>query len=190
MIENPMFKNERKLSVELLKKLIRLDAETGLIYWLPRDVFMFPDARAAASWNTRWAGKEALGSVSGDGHKHGTIFALYYWTHRVVFALRHGAWPDRHVDHINGDPIDNRPENLRVVTQQENTKNASLGRKNTSGVMGVSWDRQRAKWFASIRHDGRTLALGRYDSLDEARAARKAAERKYGFHENHGRAAA
>lgn len=83
------------------------------------------------------------------------------------------------VDHINHDPTDNRKCNLRIVNRSQNNTNMRLKSSNTSGVTGVSYDKSRNKWQANIQVDGRGHYLGRYDSFEDAVAARKAAEEKY-----------
>ena len=91
------------------------------------------------------------------------------------------------VDHINGEPSDNRWCNLRNVSLSENLKNARLPKHNKSGVVGVQWDSRRRKWVAQIKSESVNHVLGRFNSFEAAAAARKQAERELGFHENHGR---
>lgn len=117
------------------------------------------------------------------------INAVLYQNHRIAWALHHGCWPDDQIDHINGNPEDNRIANLRAVSNAENQRNARRKCTNTSGVTGVSWHSRDHVWHANIREKGRLLYLGSFDSFDEAVAVRKAAEHEYGYHENHGRAA-
>lgn len=83
------------------------------------------------------------------------------------------------VDHLNHNGCDNRRCNLRVVTQKKNMRNLQLRVDNKSGVTGVSWDANRKKWAANLSCGGVNYRLGRFDSFDEAVAARKAAEEKY-----------
>jgi len=62
-----------------------------------------------------------------------------------------------------------------------------MRKDNTSGVVGVCWDKRARKWQASITLDGRTKGIGNFKSKADAIAARKAAEIDHCFHENHGR---
>ena len=91
------------------------------------------------------------------------------------------------IDHINGDPFDNRIDNLRLVTQRENSMNRRLSCNNKSGVIGVHYYSSRKQWQAQITSEGKKINLGRFDNFDDAVKVRKDAEIKYGFHENHGR---
>ena len=91
------------------------------------------------------------------------------------------------VDHINHDRTDNRIENLRLVNANENGKNQKASVRNKSGVVGVSWKKSKNKWHSQIMVNGKQIHLGFFDNIDEAKKARIDAERKYGFHENHGK---
>lgn len=83
------------------------------------------------------------------------------------------------IDHINRKRLDNRRENLRIATPQQNAMNKSIQPNNTSGVPGVSWRKDRNKWRAFITINRKQIALGNYENIDDAIAARKAAEEKY-----------
>ncbi len=99
--------------------------------------------------------------------------------HRLLMAAPEGT----HVDHINGDQLDNRRNNLRVVTPQLNQVNRKhLNRNNTSGVRGVAHrpDLSRRKpWHAQITVGRRNHYLGMFATSKEAVAARQAAEREF-----------
>lgn len=91
------------------------------------------------------------------------------------------------IDHINGVKSDNRISNLRDVPHDENQRNRCAPKCNSSGVVGVCRDKETGKWQSYISRDGERFNLGRFNDSDAAVAARKSAERLYGFHENHGR---
>lgn len=85
-----------------------------------------------------------------------------------------------HVDHRNGDKLDNRRENLRVTTPVLNQVNRHrLNKNNTSGVRGVAFVAQWGKWRAQITAHRRTIHLGLFLTQEEAITARKAAELRY-----------
>ena len=117
------------------------------------------------------------------------IKGILYYAHRLAWLYMYGKFPKKLMDHINHDRLDNRICNLRCVSHSGNHKNKSMAPTNTSGCTGVSWDKVNSKWLAQITHNKRAMNLGRYKTFNEAKKARQLAERKYGFHKNHGRAA-
>lgn len=95
--------------------------------------------------------------------------------HRVIMNPKN----DEQVDHINRNRLDNRRENLRIVTPHQQRFNMSKPKNNTSGYKGVSWSEERKKWVAQIQINGKNVPLGRYIDIAEAINARKEAERRY-----------
>jgi HNH endonuclease/AP2 domain len=83
------------------------------------------------------------------------------------------------VDHINGDTLDNRKENLRLCTSTENTRNQRLVKRNTSGYKGVSWHKHQKKWIVRIRVNRKLIHLGYYKELIAAAKAYDVAARFY-----------
>lgn len=167
------------LSIEYLRQRLRYEPETGKLFWLDYE-------GVPQSWKARWVGKEAFTYVSDQGYRHGCICTIPYRAHRVAWAIYHGMWPTNQIDHVNGVRADNRIVNLREVSNQDNLRNATLSKKNTSGTTGVTWDRKNSMWKAQIMVDGRCIHLGYFDNLEEAAAARAEASRLYGFTERHG----
>jgi hypothetical protein len=86
---------------------------------------------------------------------------------------------DMVVDHINHNKFDNRKSNLRACTQQQNSMNKNMRSNNTSGTVGVSWDKTNRKWIAYIGLNSKIFNLGYYNTLEEATEARKQAEIDY-----------
>ncbi|MFT2211508.1 HNH endonuclease signature motif containing protein [Rhizobium giardinii] len=179
------------LSYAEISKLLKYDAETGKLYWLPRSADMFPQVTAfkggpemrAKTWNARYAGKEAFTALIAKGYRQGGILNRGYLAHRVIWLLETGDWPTHQIDHINGDPLDNRICNLRDVPNSENAKNMCVSRRNKSGVTGVCWDKSRGSWLVYV---GKKY-VGTYRHKDAAIEARKLAEKDHGYHVNHGR---
>lgn len=81
------------------------------------------------------------------------------------------------IDHINGNTLDNRKCNLRVVTQTMNMWNRKIPKSNKSGVLGVY--QSHGKWVASIGLNRKRIHLGTFETLEEAKKVRKEAETKY-----------
>lgn len=82
-------------------------------------------------------------------------------------------------DHHNRNKLDNRGENLVKCTQQENVRNKSMQSNNTSGIIGVSWDKNRNKWLAHITISKKIKNIGRFVNKEDAILARLKAEAKY-----------
>lgn len=184
--------NRELPSPETLRKLLRYEPETGRLYWLERDGSCFSDGfrtakHQAALFNSTLAGKEAFSTLHQEGYLRGRVLNKTQAAHRVAWAIYYGTWPVGEIDHINGNPSDNRIENLREVCHQENGRNQKLPVNNSSGVMGVYYNKQTRKWIACISNGGARRHLGSFSEFDEAVAVRKRAERAYGYHENHGR---
>lgn len=182
------------ITPELLRDLLEYEPETGTLFWKPRPLSMFEKDWHVKQWNTRFAGNEA-GSI----YKHKTsktpyrsvrVSGIGVFAHRVAWAIHFGKWPAGEIDHINGNGLDNRIENLRDVPHADNAKNRRRPSDNKSDVIGVHKHTATGKWRAAIRANGKLKHLGSYRNKSGAIAARKAAEREYGFHPNHGRAKA
>jgi len=105
--------------------------------------------------------------------------------HRVVFFLHNGYWPVE-VDHLNGVPSDNRPENLIASYPSNNKKNRARHKTNTSGVNGVTITEQ-GKYKVKITVNRKYIHLGVFDTIEEAEECRLQADKFYGFSERHGK---
>lgn len=160
-------------SPELLRKLICPDFKAGKLYWRERTPDMFepqkwtPEHRCKA-WNSRYAGTEAFTAITCRGYKKGSFFNKKLFAHRVLWAMHKGKWPASNIDHINGDPSDNRIENLREATQSQNLANSRMSTTNTSGYKGVSWHEPTQKWMARIKKNGEKYYLGLFSCPEDA----------------------
>lgn len=165
-----------------LRKLLRYDATSGKLYWLPR----VGDPGTVGAFNLRCAGREAF-RIGAHGYLIGVINQRGVRAHRVVWALVYGEWPRGEVDHIDGNKTNNTLSNLRVVSHAVNQRNQRRPSHNSSGVIGVSWHKDKKRWCAHIKREGRQVALGSYRQFEEAVVARARAEVEMGYHPNHGR---
>ena len=127
-----------------------------------------------------------VGCLNGNGYVCTDIKAKLYSVHRLIFLYHHGYMPTQ-TDHINGIRVDNRISNLRDVSVSENNRNQKIPRNNTSGHIGVYWNKKLKKWYSQIWVNDKKIHLGYFKDFDGAVVTRKQPEKKYGFHENHGR---
>lgn len=166
------------------------DTPKRLTYQRASELLDYDPASGVLRHRVNRGSRGKAGCVAGrrraDGYRGLSIDSRFYQEHRVAWLLVHGEFPANEIDHINGVRDDNRLINLRAVTKLENHRNQRLMRHNTSGVCGVSWQRARCKWCASIRVKGEDIHLGSFLIKADAIEARKAANQKYGFHPNHG----
>jgi len=95
----------------------------------------------------------------------GTQTCIYM--HRQIMNAPEGV----EVDHRVGDGLDNRRANLRLCTHSQNLCNAKVNAGNKSGFRGVSFDAAKRKWYASIRVNGKTKAIGKFNTALEAASA-------------------
>jgi hypothetical protein len=102
-----------------------------------------------------------------------SLFGRRVGIHRVIFAMTNDYWPET-VHHINCDRLDNRPSNLRAATRAENMRNCRRQSNNTSGVKGVTWNKQGQKWVALCRVNGKRYHLGRFTEIQDAASALRA----------------
>ena len=149
-----------------LKELLSYDPNTGVFIWLvkrPPKIFIGSIA----------------GSLNDRGYRRIDIDRKQHKAHRLVWLYIHGEFPNGEIDHINREKADNRLVNLRVVTRAVNQQNCALRKRNTSGVTGVCWDKRRQKWQAYVKVNKKQNSLGYFAKIEEAIAARKAAEKKF-----------
>lgn len=167
-----------------LRRLIRF--ENGKYYWRTRPPEYFSSLPSANAWNAKNAGKETLINQHTEGYLSARILGRSYLAHRVIWAFHHGEWPSEQIDHINHNRKDNRIENLRLAPHDENMKNLKRNKRNKSGATGVCWKADKKKWRATIKVGDKHLHLITTIDKDKAIEARKIAEKKYGYHKNHG----
>ena len=148
-----------------LDALLEYHPETGAFVW-----------RVSRSSITKGS---VAGSVTDKGYWAIGIKRNFVPAHRLAWLLHMGCWPKGPIDHINGNPLDNRIANLREVSQLLNTQNRRKANKGTrSGLIGASWKSKIGRWVAQIRHDGRLIHIGYFDTAEAANAAYLSEKRK------------
>ena len=133
------------------------------------------------TWLKQISSHAKTGCKAGTKHHSGywqiSISGRIYLSHRLAFLYMNGEFPLNCVDHIDGDKGNNTFKNLRIATLSQNQQNRKVAAKNTkSGVLGVS--KSGNKWRATIRHSGKNMHIGSYESVDLAHSAYLEAKRK------------
>lgn len=127
--------------------------------------------------------KDEAGTVTGHGYRYIRVNGKMRLAHRMAWAFHYGEEPGGLVDHINGDRLDNRIENLRMATYSQNSANAKRHSRNTSGLKGASKvikkGRWTGRWQASITFQRKQINLGYFGTKEEAHEAYMDAARKY-----------
>jgi len=151
-----------KLTQKELKELLHYNPKTGIF-----------------TWKTTRGRFATVGVKAGSKiHRYIRIKIKYisYRAHRLAFLYMKGYIPEYGVDHKDRIRHHNWWNNLRETTQQCNIRNTGNYKTNTSGVKGVSWDKNSKKWYASIMINQKTKNLGYYNNIMEAACHRLAAE--------------
>lgn len=109
-----------------------------------------------------------VGYIQTNGYTRVNLKTGIYYLHRLIFLYHYGRWPVNQIDHIDGNPKNNRIENLREATNSQNNHNKGKPRSNTSGYKGVSYCKAAKKWEAYITIDTKRKYLGLFECPKEA----------------------
>lgn len=152
---------KRTLTVELLRRLLDYNPDTGVFRWR-YDMRRIPMDGVA-------------GNINADKYRRIVINHECMLAHRLAWLYVYGEWPKGDIDHINRERDDNRIANLRDATRSQNIHYSRPSSLNKSGIKGVSWAKKSKKWFAQIKINGRSIHLGSFDTPESAGAAYQAA---------------
>ncbi len=156
-----------ELTQARLKELLHYDPETGHFTWVV--------ARKGCRLS------RSAGYTRHDGYVCIRVDRQLYLAHRLAWIYMTGEWPANDLDHIGGDPTDNRWCNLRAATRAQNNLNTKRRSDNASGYKGVFWSTQKQRWVARIHIDGKPKHLGSFKVAEDAYAAYcEAAKASYG----------
>ena len=130
------------------------------------------DGKVLWAKHPRWpsySGREA-GNIRKDGYRKLKFCGKQYLTHRVAWLLQYGTWPVGDIDHIDGNPLNNKSNNLRDVPHNVNLQNRkSATVKNKTGFLGVV--KRRNKYAAHIHKNGKQTYLGLFETAEQAHQA-------------------
>lgn len=141
-----------------------------------KELFLYAPESGELSW--RVAPVQVRKNSSIRTYKLFGVNGRSYRAHRLIWLYMTGKWPTYFIDHKDGNHLNNRWENLREATPQQNVRNQRKG-KGTNRLKGASFDTARKLWFSSIKLNGKTIALGRFQTDVEAHKAYVAAAQKY-----------
>lgn len=153
-----------------------------------KTLFTYKDGklyRRIARSNRAKVGEEA-GWINENGYRLLHLLGRAWRVHRLIYLYHYGKMPEGEIDHINHKRLDNRIENLRVVTTQENARNRVMRESATTIYPGVYFDSRRNCWYARATVWGKFRSYGTFDTAEEAISMRLTVLDHYGFHENHG----
>lgn len=157
----------RILTQERLKEILNYNPDTGIFTWL-------------VSTGRRVKVGEIAGSFNANGYWKIQICGKKYGAHRLAWLYMTGLFPNDKADHINGDKSDNRFLNIRPVTQAQNNQNKTcIYKSNTTGLRGVSFNKDNSKYSAIIGIDGKTKFIGYFKNPIDAHQAYVEAKRRY-----------
>lgn len=149
-----------------LKELVSYDPDTGIFIWIKKA-------------NRNILTGSVAGSVNSQGYWRIQIDQKSYRAHKLAWLYIFGEFPNGILDHKNRDKLDNRISNLRSVSSSINNQNCKIRKNNTSGSTGVHLDKSRQKWVSYVNIDSKHKHIGYFNTIEEAIAARKAAEEKF-----------
>lgn len=121
--------------------------------------------------------KDYTWSINDAGYVTSNPFGKHLRMHMLVMNKKDRS-DGKDIDHINHNTKDNRKENLRIIEHYQNITHCITYSNNTSGRKGVSWDKSRSKWMATITYNKKTYHLGRFENFEDAVRAREDAEKR------------
>lgn len=183
---------QEKVSIDYLRECFSYDPVEGKLYWnVDRPASHFKTRSSYLGWYKLCAGKEAgcIAKIRTLTYRIVKVNSIRTTCSKVMYALYYGHYVEM-VDHIDGNPLNNKIENLKASSAKMNAKNIGLSKRNTSGIGGVSWCKVSGKWkaFCSVSVDGkrRSHSLGLHETIFEAACCRISWQNSSGYSLRHG----
>jgi len=146
--------SEAELTKENLQKIF--EYRDGDLYWKP----------------------SKAGTIDGSGYYQTGIQGKYFKNHRLIFLMHHGYLPAL-IDHIDGNRLNNKIENLRPATRSQNSFNSMRSKSNKTGIKGVSFREDTKKYRARLYANKKAYELGQFEKIEDAEKAISEAREKH-----------
>ena len=144
--------------------------------------FLFDYKDGELYWKFSLSCKSPKGTIAGsikhDGYRRIGLNKKVYLAHRLIFMMFYGYMPEI-VDHIDGNKLNNKIENLRGATKSQNCQNQKLPIDNTSGYKNVRWNKTKARWCVNLRVRNKNIHIGYYKDIELADLVAQEARDKY-----------
>jgi hypothetical protein len=155
------------ITQERLKQLITYNKQTGIFIWKYRSENEFCSNPAYKKWNTRFANKEA-GGIAGRGYWYIKVEKTQQRAHRLAWLYIYGEFPIYELDHIDGNKLNNKIDNLRISSRSQNMQNKrKTSASNSLVILGVR-KTPSGKYSSCIGFNKKYKYLGTYETPDEA----------------------
>lgn len=156
-----------------LKELLHYDQDTGIFTWLKSKGNIKANILAGYKDNKKYI--------------HIKVNNKTYLAHRLAWLYMYGEIPNTYIDHIDGNPENNKISNLRLASKNENQWNRKVNKNSTSKVKNIWFDKKRNKFAVVIQANNKQKMIGRFNTLEEAIIASNEARLKYhGDYSNNG----
>lgn len=156
----------RKMNKELIRELF--DYRDGVLYWRAKPCNTSPVLIGSEAGNIRPT----------DKRRRIRLFRKFYYSYQLIYMHHHGYIP-KYLDHINGNPSDDRIENLRECNMSQNNMNAIIPKHNSSGSKNVHWSSCKNKWIVKMRINKTNKHIGEFKDFELADLIAKEARNKY-----------
>lgn len=148
------------ITLEYINEYLIYDALTGNLYQRKKR----PKIQVGA----------LAGGITKKGYRYIQLNGKKYPSHHIVWFLETGNFPQKQIDHIDGNKLNNNFLNLRQVTNKQNTENRGKQKNNKTGYKGVSFNNRLQKYVAQIQHNYKPIYIGVYKTANEAHLAYEA----------------
>ena len=156
-----------EINQDFIKSKLNYDPETGIFTWKRKKV------------------SNTAGYLQKDGYIRFNFNNKHFRAHTLAWLYMYGEYPSQHIDHINGNPSDNRISNLRLCTRSQNMHNRKVNKTNKLGIKGVCWNKRIKKFHVQISLNGKVNHIGYFEDLELAELV--AIESRIKFHKEFAR---